>query len=724
MKNASPFVVLLILCLSAFGQQQTPEPAASPNQEAEVVKITTKLVQLDLIVVDKDGKQVRNLTPSDFEVLQDGKPQKITNFSYVNTEVGRSAATANPKEKIKDATVPPPVKITAANAGRIITFIVDDGNCSASTVGMRASREGVEKFIREQMQSTDLVAIYQTRSGSSVFQQYTNDKARLLKIAHKIQWLPPIGSCSSNDGSFFAAARSNTFIKQTPDGPTTNTVEADSDRKFREHNEDATSNNQIVGTLGVIRYVVQGLRRVPGRKIVFLLSDGMPLRERSGQLLSAADVLRDLTDFSNRASVVFNTIDVRGVFDEGMIEARDEVYGQDNINATDNIRNERFNIVSNSRDGLAFLARETGGKFTHDQNFLDYPIKQDLATETGYYLIAYQPSEETFKNKKFNKIEVKVKQPGLKVVSRTGFLGVAEQTAKPKRKSEDSDLYEAIAAPLPTGGLDVKLTAYFVNSVETGNVVRLLFHLDGREITLADDENGVKKAGFDVVAVTLDEKNKVVDEFTRAHMFKIPAAAFPVLTQNGLVYSTDVPIKNPGTYNFRVAVKDSTSKQIGSSSQMVEIPDLKKTKIFISGLTVAQVDTAGKFTVPAATKPDNAVTLITSPAVPAVRRFRRGSVMAYAYTIYNAQPDPTTGQPKLSVRTKLYHNGQLVIDGTPQTAQLEKQADWTRVNDYAYLRLNQQMEPGDYALQIIITDLLANGKNAVTSQSVDFEVIE
>jgi VWFA-related protein len=257
-------------------EQRTSEdekpPEASPNQESDVVKISTKLVQLDLIVVDKDGKQVRNLAASDFTVLEDGKPQKITNLSYVNTSAGPSAEPVKLKEKVKDAPLAPPVKITPANAGRMITFIVDDGNCSASYTGMNASRQGIEKFIREQMQPTDRVAIYQTRAGTSTFQQYTNDKARLLKIAGKIHWRPSIGSCSSNDGSFFPAARSNTFIKQSTSGPSTQTIETDSVRKTREHLEDTAANNQIDGTLGVIRYVLQGLKRVPGRKMVFLLS--------------------------------------------------------------------------------------------------------------------------------------------------------------------------------------------------------------------------------------------------------------------------------------------------------------------------------------------------------------------------------------------------------------------------------------------------------------------
>src|ERR1043166_2734353 len=320
MKKLILFAALLIPCLSVFGQQPAASSKSTPEADNDVVRISTKLVQFDVLVVDKDGKQVRDLKPDDFQVLQDGKPKKITNFSYVDTEPNQQ--TADPK----GSTSAVPVKTSSIAGKRIITFIVDDGSCTASNLGMRASREGIEKFVREQMQPHDLVAIYKTRSGSSMLQQYTGDKVQILKAAEKIQWRPALGICGESDGSFFEKARSNTFETRTG----TQNIESSSDQKSREHFEDAATNNQVVASLGVVRYVIQGLQHVPGRKVVFFMSDGIPFRSRGGELVSAGDRLRDLTDLANRSSVVFNTIDDRGVFDETMIEARDEVYATDN----------------------------------------------------------------------------------------------------------------------------------------------------------------------------------------------------------------------------------------------------------------------------------------------------------------------------------------------------------------------------------------------------------
>ncbi len=719
------FLTIFFSFSAAISAQNTSSPNPTPpngQDEQDVVRITSSLVQTDAVIIDKNGVPVTNLTVDDFELLQDGKPQKITGFTYVGAaQSNQDRAISNVKNS-KNAVIAPPVRVRPENAGRLITFIVDDGNCAASQIGMVASKDALVKFVNEQMQPTDLVAIYQTRAGSSVFQQYTSDKAQLLRGISKVRWYPPTGGCASSDGSFYEAARSNISSKRSPEGIKSTTIESDDDRKTREASEDFSRNNQVVGTVGVIRYVVKGLEKVGGRKVVFLLSDGMPFRARNGKFLSAIDVLRDLTDLANRSAVVFNTIDVRGVYGVSTIEARDEVstISENDVNASDKVIASRELDDRNRQDGLFFLANETGGRFYTNSNYLDVPVRRALSLEKGYYLLSYQPDDETFKGKKFHNIEIKVKRPELRVISRAGFLAKADNEIRTKPRSGDSELYEAIVSPLPKPGLNLGLTAFFANTPAEGNIVRSLLHIDGNEIAFTDEPNGYKKAVFDVVAVTLNEKNEVVDEFNRTHTFRIEAAALPLIKKNGLIYTTDVPIKKSGTYNFRMAVRDASNKQLGSAGQIIQVPDLKKGNLFLSGLTVSAVDANGKFTTPSLVKPENALSLTTSTSVPAIRQFRVGTILAYAYTVYNSQIDKVTTQPKLSVQINLYRDGKIISEGKPQVSELEKQADPARLNDYGYLRLNASVQPGDYALQVIVTDL---SSNQTSSQWVDFEVI-
>ena len=700
-------------------QPGTKRPAA----ESDVVRISTELVQVDAVVTDKDGRQVTDLTVNDFQIFQDGKPQTLESVTYVD----RSDPTG---QRILQQTfrsgrsAPPPVKLKRATMGRVVAFLVDDGNCKSSSVGMAAAREGIQKFIREQMLPTDRVAIFRTRGGSSVLQQFTNDKERLLTLASKIRWLPPQGNCESFNGDFREKVVDNEMSRNTPGGFSSTMLESPAERASREAREDSTQSSQLVGAIGVASYIVNGLSRIPGRKVMFLISDGLPLVTQNRRMMNSTPILRELTELANRSAVVINTIHDRGV-DAPLFEARDEVSMY-----LPTARNGIKVIESADRraqDGLAFIANETGGRFYRSSNSLDAPIEQAMQQERGFYLLAYEPDGDSFKGKNFNSIEVKVTRPELKVASRAGFYGIADQdlaTGLPTGKNEFSPLYAALVAPMEEAGLTLDLTAYFVNDGARGDIVRTLTHVEGSDLKFEDAPNGQKRLLLDAVAVTMNEKNQVIDEFTRTHELKFDARAVPLIQRNGLTYTADIPVKKPGSYNVRVAIRDGQNRRIGSASDVLEVPDLKNRDLFLSGLVLTQTDTQGKFEVPAAAAAETAVALPASGAVPAIRQFSPGSVLAYAYTIYNAKLDPLTGQPKLSIQTNLYKDGVLISKGDPVAADIQKQADMTRIQDYTYLRLDPKAEPGSYTLQVIVTDLLNSGKDAVSSQWIDFEVVK
>ncbi|HEX9928117.1 MAG TPA: VWA domain-containing protein [Pyrinomonadaceae bacterium] len=716
------FSILTLLTLPIFLNQAL---SAQQNQD-DVVRITTNLVQVDATVTDKDGKPVTNLTAEDFEIFQDGKSQKITGVSFVNLET-RNAAQATAKnsgKNDKNSPLAPPIRANAADAGRLLTFIVDDGSCFASQLGMVAAREGLEKFIREQMQPDDFVAIYQTRAGNSMLQQFTSDKNRLLKTARQIRWRPPLMGCVNDaTGDFFNRARSDSTLSSRQ--PTFETAES---KAAREKIEEIGRDRQTIGTLSVLRYVLRGLQRIGGRKTVFVMSDGLALQGLEGATGRALDIARELTDAATRASVVFHTIDVRGVNNPLHIGADSDL--QPNIkgdpsmqmNEIEGTRRDQVKLTRALENGLFFLANETGGRFYRNNNFLDVPIRRALGLERGYYLIAYEPGDETFRGKQFHEIEIKVKKPDLNVRSRSGFYGVTNEAIRPKPRTESSDLYEAIVAPLANADLDLRLSAFYGNTRQTGDFVRALVYVDGRQITFADEPNGMKKAVFDVVAVTFNEKNEPVDDFNKTHIVRFPAANLASVQQNGMIYTADVPVKKAGVYNFRIAMRDAASRQLGSAAQQIEVPELQKGKLLLSNPIIGEAENnSGKMTAPSVGEATNGFSPVQSISSPAIRRFRPGAVLGYSYKIYNAAVDKTSGQPKLTVQVRLYRNGELVTDSPAAPTQLEPQTDLKRINDYGFMRLPPNALTGDYALQIIVKDLV---KNETTAQSIDFEVVD
>ena len=132
MKHLVSLLTLVSIALGTIApvraqQQQQPPPD-------DVVRITTNLVQIDAVVTDKSGNQIKNLSASDFEVFQDGKRQKIVSVSYFNTEVPEQTRlqTADAKRSAEKGQPPPPPSATkAANGSRILTFVVDDGSCGS-----------------------------------------------------------------------------------------------------------------------------------------------------------------------------------------------------------------------------------------------------------------------------------------------------------------------------------------------------------------------------------------------------------------------------------------------------------------------------------------------------------------------------------------------------------------------------------------------------------------
>ena len=153
------FVILAIISLSAvhFGQTSTPAPTPTPGED--VVKISTNLIQIDVSVTDSKGKVVPGLKAEDFEIYENGQKQKITNFSFVSNEKSAPEATKPAQKGQPDIPVPPSI-LKPDQIRRTIALVVDD--LSLSFESAYQVRRALKKYVDEQMQDGDLVAIIRT----------------------------------------------------------------------------------------------------------------------------------------------------------------------------------------------------------------------------------------------------------------------------------------------------------------------------------------------------------------------------------------------------------------------------------------------------------------------------------------------------------------------------------------------------------------------------------
>jgi hypothetical protein len=118
--------------------------------------------------------------------------------------------------------------------------------------------------------------------------------------------------------------------------------------------------------------------------------------------------------------------------------------------------------------------------------------------------------------------------------------------------------------------------------------------------------------------------------------------------------------------------------------------------------------------------PPNGENIISSG--PAVRQFRQGDQVIFAYSVYNAQQDPSTHVPQLTAQTRIFRDGKAVFSGNPTPVNVIPQADLKRVPSIGRMQLGTEFSPGQYVLQVIVSDQLAKEKQQIASQWIDFEI--
>jgi len=218
------------------------------------------------------------------------------------------------------------------------------------------------------------------------------------------------------------------------------------------------------------------------------------------------------------------------------------------------------------------------------------------------------------------------------------------------------------------------------------------------------------------VAVTFGDNGNVVDEVSRTDTFRVSDEGFPEVLRHGFLYFVVLPIKKPGAYQLRTVLRDHDSQRLGAASQFVEIPDLKKDRLALSGLMVHAVNKSAARTNQNQTREPE--------AGEAVRKFRNGMLMRYGFVIYNARLDKSTRQPQLQVQARLFRNGQPVFTGKVQNFALNNPPDLGRLAADGAITLGADMIPGEYILQVIVNDLLADEKHRTATQWLDFEIVK
>jgi VWFA-related protein len=705
MKHFLPvFLFFLFLTYSAFSQ--TPSPTLPPVEEDhDVVKITTNLIQVDVTVTDAKGKIVTDLKPEEIEIYENDKKQAITNFSFINSQIGTAEKQVRDKNAARNTPLIPvsPAALKPEQVRRTVAIVVDD--LSLSFQSAHTARQALRKFVDEQMQPTDLVAIVFSGSGANIQQQFTSDKRQLYLAIERIQWVGPGGKV----GTFTPLAGGLPY--DVPDVVKNNPAEKNAER--------LKADIFATGTLGALNYVVWNMRDLPGRKSVVLFSEGFSLKDPDGEY-RVRKAIQYLADLSNRASVKIYTVDARGLETIGLT-ATDNAMNMkwQDLNA---IVDDRIRQFADSQEGLVYLAEATGGLAIKNTNDLNEGVQRVLDDQTSYYLIGYQPDDETFDPQKarFNKLTIKVSRPGTSVRYRSGFFAVASENIKAAPKSVRRRVEDVLSSPFPATDIAVRLTPIFTTDETQGSFINSLIYVKASDLHFIDEPNGWKKAVFDIVVRAFDGQGKATNSISKTQTLRVRDKIYEESIREGIVFTLPFHINKPGGYQMRVALRDTVTSKIGSASQFIEVPDKSKSGLVLSGIILKNVKKGQR-------QPENREIedeIYSASLDTALREFHAGSELDFSVMAFNPRIDKTTGQPKLKIQLKIFQGNNEIFAGAEEDYIVGQRSDLQKLPLTGSLNLGTVMKPGQYLLQVLVTDTLAGQKDKIHPLWTDFEIVK
>ena len=366
---------------------------------------------------------------------------------------------------------------------------------------------------------------------------------------------------------------------------------------------------------------------------------------------------------------------------------------------------------------LRFIAEQTGGVATIGNNDLNAGFRPALEDQRGYYLLGFEaPAEKETSAWSQGRFKIRVKRSGVRLRARRGPFGPADPRGGSPDTSGDPLLMAALS-PFGATGMTVRLTALFGHDVETGPYIRTLLFIDTDGLTFARGEDGRHESRADIAQVAVGDNGQALGSWGRTVTLSLTDAQLEDARTHGLVYGTRMAVERPGPYQVRSAVRDTASSRLGSASQFLEVPEVRRGRLALSGVLL-RAEGTGEPADPGETTAESTSGDAKGPDIvgtPAVRIFRPGGTVAFAYEIY----DGTGGKEPLEAEAALLRDGQLVYRS--QKDSIARQADGPAIRVIpvgGLLSLGEQMPAGTYTLQVTV----GSGRKRQAAQWMDFDV--
>jgi VWFA-related protein len=586
---------LLLNCLlrAAFAQQ------APANQQMPTIRTTTREVILDVIVRDRHHHAVADLRPDEIEVFEDGVKQKVNAFRDVQGSEQLQTEQAFAKD---NAPVPssgaPKSAATALPELNFVSIVL----AQIAPLNLEFARKAVLEFLKSGRLPNTYVTIYRLDRSLQIVQPYTADNTLLMKAVNAAAKGVNTGSGGSTAATVAAgvdaAVQANAVNLLASPGispqmaqgvqnilmdPTQQIVTdplwarnaASQDASLAVGNALVTQARLASGVrfaeslsngmdaFDALRDLVRIQSKLPGRKVVLYLADGLTLP------MDRRDVVDSVISYANQMEVAFYAVDTRGLSVDDPLaqslsdQARAGAESSANIVSPrlGHLEGDDVQLAATSDKQLAMqeLAESTGGFAVTNTNQIALPMQRVMEDIRTHYEVAYTPSATNYDGH-FRKIQVRVTRPHVTVQTRSGYFALPGINGEPLQPFEMTALHAINARPAPmefpyqTALLKFRPKAAAVD-------YQVAFDVPVSSLrAITNPKTGKERIRVSLVALIHKSDGEVVGKVSRDLVREVSKADLPLLGDDHILYAEPVELPG-GHYVIDMAVTDELAEK-------------------------------------------------------------------------------------------------------------------------------------------------------------------
>jgi VWFA-related protein len=537
--------LIFIPLLAGFASAQQPAspvsapPALAPMPET-VLRATTRLIQVNVIVHDKQGQPVRDLKKEDFVLLDTGKPQQIAFFSMDSNAVLPQSAKLAPNVFTNQ------LQQKSAVPSSVTVILIDELNTKIQD--QQYARQQVIRYLKT-IHPEDRVAIYALGSSLRVLHDFTTDSSDLLRRLEKYTG-SVLPETTAADASSFQGDSGALQLDQWMRG-------AGASKQER----DFYTINRVDGTLHTLEFIANHLASLPGRKNLIWVSGGFPLQIGFGSVAAMRDPSREQRTFGpevertikalNDGNVAIYPVDARGLVVDTRFSAENR-----KVDLTPKLS---MGPVVEHQQTMSVLADSTGGHAYYNTNDLASAIRSAVDDSALTYTLGFYPGNEA-NDGKFHKLQVKTPgHNGLNTRYRKGYFDVQEKPLDAKARR--IELRDAVWSPMDSSALGL-LVQLAPTDPAHPNDLNVYVKIDPRGVGLTMN-GGHHDGAIDILFVQKNEQGKQFNGADDTITLALQEPSFQKVEKDGFLYRKLVP-RVPQATQLRIVVRDASSGSLGS----------------------------------------------------------------------------------------------------------------------------------------------------------------